>query len=199
MDLLAEAGVPEPARAPIAAWLDLVRTWNARIDLTAAKTERDLVDLMVADALVLAGKIADRTRVVDVGSGAGAPGFALALLRPDLEVTLVEPLTKRVSFLRTAIGTLARTDVELVRAKSDEIAEERGRAFDVAISRATLPPAQWLPAGLALAPIVWTLLAKDEPPVSLLATMDDDILYTWPLGGASRRAVRHVLHHTTHS
>jgi len=197
MDLLAEAGVPEAARASIAAWLDLVRTWNARIDLTAAKTERDLVDLMVADALVLADKIADGARVVDVGSGAGAPGFALALLRPDLKVTLVEPLTKRVSFLRTAIGTLGRTDVELVRAKGDEIAAKRGRAFDVAISRATLPPAQWLPAGLALAPTVWTLLARDEPPASPAATMDDDISYTWPLGGAARRAVRHVLQHAT--
>lgn len=197
MDLLAEAGVPEAARTAIATWLDLVRTWNARIDLTAAKGERELVDLMVADALVLAGKIAEGARVVDVGSGAGAPGFALALLRPDLEVTLVEPLTKRVSFLRTAIGTLARTDVELVRGKSDDVAKERGRAFDVAISRATLPPAEWLPAGLALAPIVWTLLAREEPPVSSSATMDDDFSYAWPLGGAARRIVRHSLQHTT--
>lgn len=200
MDLLAlaaQAGVPEAARAAITTWLDLVRTWNARIDLTAAKGERELVDLMVADALVLAGKIANGVRVVDVGSGAGAPGFALALLRPDLKVTLVEPLTKRVSFLRTAIGTIGRTDVELVRGKSDDITKERGRAFDVAISRATLPPAQWLPAGLALAPVVWTLLARDEPPVSPFATMDEDIAYAWPLGGAARRAVRHLLQHTT--
>ncbi|MBX3230513.1 MAG: 16S rRNA (guanine(527)-N(7))-methyltransferase RsmG [Labilithrix sp.] len=197
MELLAEAGVPEARRDAIARWLDLVRTWNARIDLTAAKGDRELVDLMVADALVLATKIADGARVVDVGSGAGAPGFALALLRPDLKVTLVEPLAKRVSFLRTAIGTLARTDVELVRAKADDVVKERGRAFDVAISRATLPPPEWLPVGLSLAPVVWTLLARDEPPASPNATLDDDLTYTWPLGGAGRRAVRHLLQDAT--
>src|SRR4051812_10341863 len=104
MDLLAEAGVPEAARSSIATWLGLVKSWNARIDLTAAKTDRELVDLMVADALILSTRIDPEQRVVDIGTGAGAPGFALALLRPDLKVTLVEPLAKRVSFLRTAIG-----------------------------------------------------------------------------------------------
>lgn len=197
MDLLADAGIPDPARSAIATWLALVKTWNARIDLTAAKDDRALVDLMVADALVLSGKIASGARVVDIGSGAGAPGFALALLRPDLKVTLVEPLAKRVSFLRTAIGTLGRIDVELVRGKGDTIAKERGRAFDVAISRATLPPPAWIPLGLELAPAVWTLLAREEPPEIANAKKDDDVAYTWPIGGASRRAVRHVLQHTT--
>src|SRR5437870_4377425 len=81
-------------------WLDLLVTWNARIDLTAARSEAELVDLMVADAVVLAARVPSQARVVDVGSGAGGPGLALAVLRSDLAVTLVEPLAKRVSFLR---------------------------------------------------------------------------------------------------
>jgi 16S rRNA (guanine527-N7)-methyltransferase len=192
-NLLVEAGVPEAARPAIATWLELVKTWNARIDLTAAKTDRDLVDLMVADALVLSREI-DRGHVIDVGAGAGAPGFALALLRSDLKVTLVEPLTKRVSFLRTAIGTIGRTDITLLKAKGEDLV---GQAFDVAISRATLNPPAWVPLGLSLAPIVWTLLAREEPPHVDGASVDRDISYTWPLGGASRRAVRHLLQHAT--
>lgn len=196
IDLLAEAGVPDAARRAIATWLELIKTWNARIDLTAAKTDRELVDLMVADALLLSRQIDEApARVVDVGTGAGAPGFALALLRPDLKLTLVEPLTKRVSFLRTAIGTLGRTDIALVKAKGEDVAPE----FDIAISRATLNPPAWVPLGLRLAPIVWTLLARDEPPVVANAIIDRDISYTWPLGGASRRIVRHVLQLTTSS
>lgn len=193
IELLAEAAVPEAARPAIATWLALVKTWNARIDLTAAKTDRELVDLMVADALVLSQNIDQGARVVDVGSGAGAPGFALALLRPDLKLTLVEPLIKRVSFLRTAIGTLGRTDVTLMKAKGEDIAER----FDVAISRATLNPPLWVPVGLRLAPLVWTLLAREDPPAVDGAVIDRDISYTWPLGGASRRGVRHALQHST--
>lgn len=200
MELLAEAAIPEAARPAIATWLDLVKTWNARIDLTAAKTDRDLVDLMVADALVLSREIEPGLRVVDVGSGAGAPGLALALLRPDLRMTLVEPLTKRVSFLRTAIGTIGRTDIVVVKGKGEDLvrASRTGaHPFDVAISRATLPPPAWVPVALELAPLAWTLLAREEPPTIAVASVDQDISYTWPLGGVPRRAVRHVLHHTT--
>ena len=86
-----------PAAIPaVQKWLDLLAEWNARMDLTAARTEDERIDLMLADALALAPRIAEGARVVDVGTGAGAPGLALALLRPDLETTLVEPLTKRV-------------------------------------------------------------------------------------------------------
>lgn len=197
-ELLVEIGVPPEARAALATWLELIKTWNARIDLTAAKTDRELVDLMVADALLLSTSIDEGRRVVDVGTGAGAPGLALALLRPDLKLTLVEPLTKRVSFLRTVIGTLNRTDITVVKGKGEEVVgDAHERRFDVALSRATLNPPAWVPLGLELAPIVWTLLAREEPPAIERAIVDRDISYTWPLGGAPRRAVRHVLQDTT--
>lgn len=187
-ELLIEAGVAEDRRASLLVWLDLIKQWNARIDLTAARSDRELVDLMVADAVILAGKIDHGVRVVDIGSGAGAPGFALALLRPDLKMTLVEPLVKRVSFLRTAIGTVKRADIALVRGKGEDVTD----TFDVAISRATLNPPAWVPLGLKLAPHVWTLLAREEPPVVAGAKIDADHTYAWPLEGAQRRAVRHT-------
>lgn len=189
---LVALGVPEDARAPVARWLDLLREWNARMDLTAARGEDELYDLMLADALVLAGKIPEGARVVDVGSGAGAPGLALALVRPDLRVTLVEPLAKRVAFLRTVLGTLGRTDIALVREKGDATAAREADAFDVAISRATLPPPAWIPLGLRLAPSTWTLLARDDAPGVEGARVEEEIAYTWPLTGAARRAIRHA-------
>src|SRR5262245_57629553 len=63
----------------IASWLDLVATWNAKVDLTAARSPEELVDLMLADALVLARHEPSGRNVVDVGSGAGGPGLALHL------------------------------------------------------------------------------------------------------------------------
>jgi 16S rRNA (guanine527-N7)-methyltransferase len=187
---------PAPqARVALDAWLGLLRQWNARIDLTAARTDDELEDLMLADAVILStlnsgGELLVPTgaSVVDVGTGAGAPGLALALMRPDLKVTLVEPLAKRLSFLRTVIGTLGRTDIVLVADRGESVAKKSPFTWDVAISRATLAPAEWIPVGLALAPSAWALLAKEEPPSVEGAELATDVTYTWPRTGKARRA-----------
>jgi 16S rRNA (guanine527-N7)-methyltransferase len=188
--LAASVGARE--RANLVVWLELLAQWNARMDLSAAKNEEELAELMLADALVLAPHLREGARVIDVGSGAGAPGMALALARPDLAVTLVEPLAKRVSFLRTVIGTTGRTDIELARARGEDVAAR----FEVAVARATLPPPEWLALGARLVHdggSVWVLLAKEAPPALEGATLADDIAYAWPLRGAARRAVRYVI------
>jgi 16S rRNA (guanine527-N7)-methyltransferase len=185
-------GLEEAARAPLVRWLDLLTQWNKRIDLTAARTEAELTDLMLADAQTLASHIGPGLRVVDVGTGAGAPGLALALMRPDLRLTLVEPLAKRTSFLRTVVGTIGRTDVTILRERGEALASRTPNAFDVAISRATLSPADWIPLALRLAPAAWALIAREEPPEVSGARIDADLAYLWPATGAQRRAVRYV-------
>jgi 16S rRNA (guanine527-N7)-methyltransferase len=171
--------------------LDLVCDWNARVDLTAARSNQELVDLFVADALVLARESATQGQHwIDVGAGAGAPGLPLALLSPGLGMTLVEPRAKRVAFLRTALGLLGRVDVSVERARSDEL--ESG-AFDVAVSRATLAPDAWLKGGARLArSAVWVLLARSEPPAHSGWRLESDVAYRWPLTDVERRALRFV-------
>src|SRR4051794_17985598 len=168
-------GVEEAARGPLGKWLTLLADWNKRIDLTAARTDAELGDLMLADAALLAKHIGPGVRVVDIGAGAGAPGLALALMRPDLEVTLVEPIAKRTSFLRTVVGTVKRIDVTILRERGEAVANRMAGGFDVAISRATLAPTEWIPLGLQLAPVAWALLARDEPPAIFGARIDADI------------------------
>jgi 16S rRNA (guanine527-N7)-methyltransferase len=174
-------------------WLDLLVTWNARIDLTAARDAEELVDLMVADAAILAASARQGDRWVDVGSGAGAPGLALALLRRDVRVTLVEPQQKRASFLRTAIGAAGVVTAEIVRGRGQDLARSR-RTFDAAVSRATLPASEWLALGAGLvepAGSVWVLLARGEIPdlEGWHATVDR--AYPWPLTAAARRILRY--------
>jgi 16S rRNA (guanine527-N7)-methyltransferase len=174
-------------------WIRLLCEWNARIDLTAARTAEELVDLMLADALFLAARLPEGAKVVDVGTGAGAPGLALAIARPDLAITLCEPLAKRASFLRTVIGTLGRTDVTLVVKRGEELARE---AWDVALSRATLAPAAWLELGASLVRPggqIWVLLAKDETPSVPGASLEEETPYEWAETKAARRAARYVL------
>jgi 16S rRNA (guanine527-N7)-methyltransferase len=182
--------VPPIARAAIETWLERLGEWNERMDLTAARSPEELVDLMVADAIRLAPTLARGARVVDVGTGAGAPGLAIGLLRDDVHVTLVEPRGKRASFLRTMVGVLGRTNVAVERARGEAFAG-RG-AWDVAMSRATWAPPAWLELGVSLAASggkVWVLLAKDVAPSHPRAAIDAEYAYTWPLTGAARRAM----------
>ncbi|HWP05817.1 MAG TPA: 16S rRNA (guanine(527)-N(7))-methyltransferase RsmG [Polyangiaceae bacterium] len=168
-------------------YLDLVVSWNARMDLTAAKSAEELVDLSFADAAAIfaCGALAPSTEWLDVGSGAGAPGLPLALFEPRLAMTLLEPMQKRVAFLRTAVGSLA-CSAKVVRGRVEDHPE---RAATVAISRATLSPEAWLAAGARVATEeVWVLLARETPPELSGWSVCRDLSFEWPLTRKSRRA-----------
>ncbi len=182
------------AQADIGVWLARLQEWNARTNLTAARSPEELVDLMLADALVLARGTPKGARLVDIGAGAGAPGLALALVRRDLEVTLVEPLGKRASFLRTVIGATDRHDIAIERVRGEALPLRH--RWDAAVSRATLSPAAWLDLGTKLvAPggAVWVLVAGEDPPAHARAALERDYAYTWPLTGAPRRLLGYRL------
>lgn len=86
----------------------------------------------------LVGEVIEPERsVCDIGSGAGLPGLVLALARPDLSVCLVEPLLRRTTFLSEAVTALGLTNVEVVRARAEEL--HGVRDFDVVTSRAVAP------------------------------------------------------------
>lgn len=172
--------------------LDLVALWNRRVDLTAARSPEELVDLYLIDALVLASAepaASAPQRWLDVGSGAGAPGLVVQLLRPELQLTLVEPRAKRVAFLRTALGQLG-LGAQLESGRSEQLASP---ACDVALSRATFPPPEWLAEGARLArEAVWVLLARGETPALAGWRVEREHTYEWPLTQAPRRALRYV-------
>ncbi|NRA34642.1 MAG: class I SAM-dependent methyltransferase [Polyangiaceae bacterium] len=177
----------DPSSPDLERYLDLLVEWGAHHDLMAARDADELVDLSLADAYVLATVAAPDQRWVDVGTGAGAPGMPLALLRADLQVTLVEPRVKRVAFLRTVIGSVNAPGLCVVRARSDT---QGDGSFEVSVSRATLPPPQWLVEGKRLATdFVWLMLAKSDPPALPGLDLEIDVRYPLPLSGASRRLV----------
>ncbi|HSQ63187.1 MAG TPA: RsmG family class I SAM-dependent methyltransferase [Polyangiaceae bacterium] len=192
-EVLASLSLPAPGTeilASIARWLDRLAEWNAKMDLTAAKDGAALAWLMLADAAELAGELAPNVSIVDVGTGAGAPGLGLALLRPDLHVTLVEPLRKRVAFLRTVLGELRRSDVTLLEKRGESL--EPG-VFDEAVSRATLAPDEWLALGTRLVRPgggVWVLLAQGAAPEAPGCALDRALEYATPSGG--RRLLRYA-------
>src|SRR6476620_111397 len=94
----AEAGrfpCDEPTIASLSAYAESLLRWNARINLTAARSIAVLVGEHFPDAFALARKLDQPARVVDIGSGGGLPAIPLALLRGELTVELVEPIAKK--------------------------------------------------------------------------------------------------------
>jgi 16S rRNA (guanine527-N7)-methyltransferase len=168
--------------------LDLTVAWNAKMDLTAAKSAEELVDLVFADAAALfgAGHLAQGGSWLDVGSGSGVPGLPIALLEPHVRVTLLEPMQKRVAFLRTAVGALG-INVEVVRGRAED---RPAGSTEVAISRATLPPPEWLLEGARLATReVWVLLAREPAPSAPGWSEHARASFVWPLTGRERSVV----------
>jgi len=135
--------------AALVGYAESLLRWNARINLTAARSIDRVVAEHFPDAFALARRLAEPARVVDVGSGGGLPAIPLAVLCPRLTFELCEPIAKKASFLRTALRELGlgdRASVGTARgeAVAKAIEQDPARAFDVAISRATLPPEKWL-------------------------------------------------------
>jgi 16S rRNA (guanine527-N7)-methyltransferase len=91
----------------------------------------------VLNCAVVTDLVPSEASVCDIGSGAGLPGLVMAIRRPDLAVTLVEPLLRRTSFLEEAVQVLALGNVEVLRARADALHGQR--SFDVVTSRAVAP------------------------------------------------------------
>lgn len=134
----AARGVFPSERLPLAlayaAWLAKAGTVRGLIGPREVPRlwERHLLNCAVLGEAVPLG-----STVCDLGSGAGLPGVALAIARPDLHITLVEPLMRRTTFLGEVVADLGLTGVEVVRGRADDL---HGRGtFDVVTSRAVAP------------------------------------------------------------
>ena len=101
--------------------------------------------------------VPDSATVCDVGSGAGLPGVVWAIARPDLSVTLVEPLLRRATFLDEAVAALGLDNCEVVRARAEDL--HGGRRFDVVTARAVAPLARLLEWSMPLVDTDGVLLA----------------------------------------
>jgi 16S rRNA (guanine527-N7)-methyltransferase len=152
----------------------LLLTWNARINLTGARTREELVEEHLPDSLAMARLVPPDARLLDVGSGGGLPALPFAILRPDATVCLVEPRAKRVAFLRTAVRELALT----AEVEAQRVEVFSGWRADVAGSRATFAPSEWLERGRALAPRVLAFTSgRTEAGEPAGCTLEDQVEY----------------------
>jgi len=138
---------------------DLLCRWNKVLNLTTVDRLEEAVERHYCEALFLAERLPELGSFVDIGSGAGFPGFVVAVARPNCSVTLVESHQRKAVFLREASRTLPNVKVRAARAETVQ------QSFDWLISRAV--SYQDLSAVVPrLAPRIALLSGAEEPPSS---------------------------------
>ena len=115
----------------------MLADWNTRVNLTAITEPEDVAKKHFLDSLAAAPYLKANAAVADVGTGAGFPGLPLLILRPDLKLTLIDSLQKRLTFLEAVLKELKLT-AELVHARAEDAGQnpKYREKFDVALTRA---------------------------------------------------------------
>lgn len=124
-------------------YLELLEDWNQRMDLTAVLEEDEMLDRHFIDSLSVlrTGLLDGCGSLIDVGTGAGFPGMALALALPDTRVTLVDAQRKRLGFLEAVIERTGAKNVQLIHGRAEDCGrkKELREQFDVSVARAVAP------------------------------------------------------------
>ncbi len=159
---------PEGAVPSWVNYAGLVAKAMTQQNLVGAKDVTALVEVLFADALMVlaSGMIPPGTTMVDVGAGAGAPALPFVLAVPNSRAVLLEPRRLRVEFItETAaqLGLAARVEVRKKNLNTDN-PQVPGQPFDLALSRATFPPATWVHVGAMIAKNVLVFSAADPIP-----------------------------------
>ena len=113
---------------------------NKVMNLTAITEYEEVVDKHFIDSILLGSVkgLSGKKRVIDVGTGAGFPGIPLKIVYPELEITLLDSLNKRVKFLDEVIEELGLTGIQAVHSRAEDLAQDAAyrQQYDICVSRA---------------------------------------------------------------
>jgi len=137
---------------------------NKYMNLTAITCPQEFAVKHIIDSMALLPYIPCGIKLADIGTGAGFPGIVLAIMRPDLRVTLIDSLRKRIFFLQEIIHELGLENVQAVHSRAED--NRLGMAFDICTARAVAPMdklARWV---LPITAPGGTFLAMKGPDVT---------------------------------
>lgn len=121
-------------------YMNLVIEWNNKINLTAITDRNEFIIKHIYDSLTLISKlnIKQGSSIIDIGTGAGFPGIPLKIARPDINITLLDSLNKRVVFLRDQVLKNIGLDATVVHGRAEEYSRknEFREQYDFSVSRA---------------------------------------------------------------
>ena len=121
-------------------YYDMLVKTNRVMNLTAITEWEEVLTKHFVDSLAVAGYVEFKKgqKLIDVGTGAGFPGIPLKIVFPDLNVTLMDSLNKRIGFLQDVIQSLGLAGIEAIHSRAEELGRNKKyrEAFDVCVSRA---------------------------------------------------------------
>ncbi len=120
-------------------FLTLLQEWNSKVNLTAIRETEDIITKHFIDSLSLLKYLPKKKiRLVDIGTGAGFPGIPLKIMRPDIELLLLESVGKKCKFLEEASALLNIPNIEIANARAEEVGRHVNyrESYDVATARA---------------------------------------------------------------
>lgn len=119
-------------------YMQMLIEWNKKINLTAITEPKEIILKHFIDSLTISKYIERGTKLIDIGTGAGFPGIPLKIYDSTLEITLLDSLNKRITFLNEVIEKLKLNNIETIHGRIEDIAqkEEYREKYDIVTSRA---------------------------------------------------------------
>lgn len=121
-------------------YMDLLKEWNNKINLTRIIEDEDIIKKHFIDSINLLqfNEVYTAKNMIDIGTGAGFPGIPIKIMLPDIQVTLLDSLNKRVIFLEEVINKLNLKKIKVIHMRAEEGGRDKDlrEAFDIAASRA---------------------------------------------------------------
>ena len=184
----APLSTPETARGVFASdrlalverYAELLATEGVVRGLIGPREAPRLWDRHLLNSAVLAELVTEGATVCDIGTGAGLPGVVLAIARPDLTITLVEPLLRRTTFLSEVVNELGLAGVDVVRGRAEDL--HGSVTYDVVTSRAVAPLTRLLGWSMPLVSPHGSLVAMKGQSVIEEITEAQHLLHSWRCG-----------------
>lgn len=119
-------------------YMNLLIEWNKKINLTAIIEPNEIILKHFVDSLTINKYIKENSKIADVGTGAGFPGIPLKIIRPDIQLVLVDSLNKRINFLNEVIEQLNLEKIETIHVRIEEFGQNKKyrEKFDYSTARA---------------------------------------------------------------
>ena len=150
---------PESAAEHLILYLTEWKRWNAKINLTAERDELSVINKHIYESLQYARVISPTGSLVDIGSGAGFPGIPVKIIRPKLEIVLVESQRKRANFLKAAIRSIKLSKMQCVHGRVTDFPELIGK-YNFVTLRHVLEPHLSLKLGVGLLTLGGSLILQ---------------------------------------
>ena len=119
-------------------YMNLLLKWNERMNLTAITNVDDIILKHFIDSMTILEHLGDAKNIIDVGTGAGFPGIPIAIMNKEKNITLMDSLNKRISFLDEVCRCIYLENVRTIHSRAEDLGrnEKFREKFDIAVSRA---------------------------------------------------------------